>query len=186
MYSRSAVGNIERGAVHMNTRLLTAAVALLALAGCKPNSSSDDSAKSVKEIEQLMATWQKAFEAKDVNGVMAIYATGDAVTAYDVVPPLQYKGADAYRKDYADVFSQMDGPLHVEFRDNHIEAGGDLGLAYGLEHITGKMKSGTPLDLWVRYTSGFKKIDGQWRDIHDQVSVPIDMATGKAAMDLKP
>jgi ketosteroid isomerase-like protein len=170
----------------MNTRLLTAAVALLPLAGCKPHSHSGDNAGSVKEIQQVMATWQKAFEAKDLNGVMATYATGDAVTAFDVVPPLQYKGADAYRKDYADVFSQVDGPLHVEFRDNHIEAAGDLGLAYGLEHITGRMKSGAPLDLWVRYTSGFKKIDGQWRDIHDHVSVPADMNSGKALLDLKP
>ena len=31
---------------------------------------------------------------------MSVYAPGDAVVAYDVVPPLQYKGKDAYRKDY--------------------------------------------------------------------------------------
>ena len=170
----------------MDTRLVSTAVALLVLAGCKPQANSDDSAKSVKEIEQVMAAWQKAFEAKDLNGVMATYATGDAVTAFDVVPPLQYKGADAYRKDYGDFFSQFDGPLHVEFRDSRVEASGDLGLAYGLERITGKMKSGAPVDMWVRYTSGFKKIGGQWRDVHDHVSVPADMGSGKALLDLKP
>lgn len=170
----------------MNTRLLYTAAALLALAGCEPHANSDDSAKSVKEIRQVMAAWQKAFQAKDLNGVMATYATGNALTAFDFVPPLEYKGADAYRKDYAGVFSNFDGPLHVEFRDNHIEAGGDLGLAYGLEHITGKMKSGTPVNIWLRYTAGFKKIDGQWRDIHDHISVPADTNSGKALLDLKP
>lgn len=170
----------------MNTRLFTAAAAFVALAGCKPHANPDDSANSTKEIGQLLSNWRKAFEAKDVNGVMALYAPGNALTAYDVVPPLQYKGADAYRKDYADFFSQFDGPLHVELQDSHVEASGGLGLAYGLERITGKMKFGTPVDMWVRYTSGFKKIDGQWRDIHDHVSVPADMNSGKALLDLKP
>ena len=169
----------------MNIRLLSAA-ALLALAGCKQHGNSDDSGNSVKEIEQLIATWQKSFEAKDLNGVMATYATGNALTAFDFVPPLQYKGADAYRKDYADVFANFDGPLRVEFRDNHIEVGGDLGLAYGLEHITGKMKSGTPVNIWLRYTAGYKKIDDKWRDIHDHISVPADTNSGKALLDLKP
>jgi hypothetical protein len=38
----------------------------------------------------------------------------------------------------------------------------------------------------VRYDSDYKKIDGRWRDIHDHVSVPADLNTGKAALDLKP
>jgi ketosteroid isomerase-like protein len=117
---------------------------------------------------------------------MAVYAAGDALTAYDIVPPLQYRGADAYRKDYADFFAQFSGPLHVEMRDQHLEVSGDLALAYGLERISGKMTNGQPVDTWLRYTSAFKRIGGQWRDIHDHISVPADMNTGKAALDLKP
>jgi len=67
-----------------------------------------------------------------------------------------------------------------------MEVSGSLALAYGLERISGKLKSGQPADLWVRYTSAFKKIDGRWRDIHDHISVPVDMNTGKAALDLRP
>src|SRR5206468_12201535 len=130
--------------------------------------------------------WTKAFEAKDVDGVMAMYAPGAALTAYDIVPPLQYKGAEAYRKDYAAFFAQFDGPLHIEYRDNHLEVSGDLAVDYSLERITGKSKGGTPVDTWLRATSVFKRIDGKWLDIHDHISVPADMATGKAVMDLKP
>lgn len=171
----------------MDSRLLASALVLTALAGCKSSVGNGVPAThSSDEINQLLGNWQKAFEAKDVNGIMAIYAPGNALTAYDVVPPLQYKGADAYRKDYEDFFSQFDGPLHIQMRDAHVEVGGDIALAYGLERISGKLKSGTPVDMWVRYTSGFKKIDGKWRDIHDHVSVPADMNTGKAMLDLKP
>jgi ketosteroid isomerase-like protein len=162
-------------------------MALALLGGCKNSPASNHSeADSAGQITHLLAQWQKAFEAKDVNSVMAVYANGNAVTAYDIVPPLQYKGADAYRKDYADFFGQFDGPLHVETRDNHVETSGDVGLAYGLERITGKLKSGQPVDIWLRYTSGFKRSGGQWRDIHDHVSVPADMDTGKALLNLKP
>jgi ketosteroid isomerase-like protein len=170
-------------------RTMLTCVAILACAACQqkvPESVKPDVASEKQAINQLFANWQKAFEAKDVDGVMAMYAKGDALTAYDIVPPLQYKGADAYRKDYADFFGQFDGPLHFEFGDSHLEVSGDLALAYGLEHISGKLKSGKPADIWLRYTGGFKKIDGQWRDIHDHVSVPVDIDTGKAMLDLKP
>lgn len=171
----------------MRSRYLAAAVALAAVGGCKGSiEKRQTEANSADQVGQLLAQWQKAFEAKDVNGVMAVYALGNAVTAYDIVPPLQYKGADAYRKDYADFFGQFVGPLHVEIRDSHIETGGNIAFAYGLERISGKLKSGQPVDMWLRYTSGFKRIDGHWRDVHDHVSVPADMDTGRAMLDLKP
>ena len=171
----------------MKLTYVTAAMALALVAGCKGSIGNGQSdAKSADQIGQLLAQWQKAFEAKDVNGVMAVYAPGSALTAYDIVPPLQYKGADAYRKDYADFFGQFDGPLHVETRDNHIETSGNVAFAYGLERISGKLKSGQPVDMWLRYTSGFKRINGQWRDVHDHISVPADMETGKAMLNLKP
>lgn len=135
----------------------------------------------------MYAQWVKAFEAKDVNGVMAMYVPGAALTAYDMVPPLQYKGADAYRKDYAQFFAQFDGPIHVDASDAHIEAGRGVAFAYGIERLTGKMTNGTPVDMWIRWTDGWKRMDGgNWRIVHEHVSVPVDLATGKARMDLKP
>ena len=171
----------------MEAKLLILCASCAMLAGCnKQAAQQNDSAAAQQQINALLANWQKAFEAKDVNGVMAMYAQGYALTAFDVVPPLQYKGADAYRKDYGEFFAQFDGPLHLQFGESHMEISGDLAIAYGLERITGKLKGGQPADVWLRYTSVFKRTGGQWRDIHDHVSVPVDMDTGKARMDLKP
>ena len=39
---------------------------------------------------------------------------------------------------------------------------------------------------WLRWTLGFRKIDGRWRVAHEHVSVPFDMESGKAMLDLKP
>lgn len=166
----------------MGARLLTIGAAALLVSGCFKE--RDHSADSAKQIHAQLDRWAKAFEARDVNGVMAVYAPG--VTAYDVVPPLQYKGADAYRKDYAEFFAAFDGPLHVDVTDEHLEVTGNLAVDYGLERISGKMKDGTPVDFWLRYTSVFKVIGGKWLDIHDHVSVPVDMPSGKGRLDLKP
>lgn len=142
--------------------------------------------KSKSEIRALYDQWAKAFEARDIDGIMALYAPGNAIIAYDVVPPLQYKGWDAYRQDYLQFLDQYDGPVHVEYRDLRILSSGDVGFIHGLERFTGKMKNGQQSDLWLRVTSGVRKIHGKWLIVHDHVSVPVDFETGKAVLDLKP
>jgi ketosteroid isomerase-like protein len=134
----------------------------------------------------LYDNWAKAFEARDIDGIMAVYAPGDAVIGYDVVAPLEYKGKDAYRKDYLEFLSQYEGPIHVEYREMRILTSGDLGVIHALERMTGKLKNGQPFDLWLRATSAVQKINGKWLIVHDHISVPVDFETGKAVLDLKP
>jgi uncharacterized protein (TIGR02246 family) len=165
-------------------------VGVLTLSMCA-NSFAQKSRRSASprneaEIRALYDRWAKAFEAKDIDGIMSVYAPGDAVIAYDLVPPLQYKGKDAYRKDYVEFLNQYDGPIHVEYQDMRIISSGDVGFIHTLERFTGKLKNGQPSDLWLRATSGVRKVNGKWRIVHDHVSVPVDFETGKAALDLKP
>src|SRR5947209_17949035 len=113
---------------------------------------------------------------------MALYT--DDVVAYDIVPPLQYIGKAAYRADYQQFFSQYEGNLHVEVRDLHVGATGDLGYAAGLELISGTLKNGQKTSLWRRFTSPFRKSDGHYAEFQDHVSVPVDIESCKAMMDL--
>jgi len=159
-------------------------LSLVLLSGCFKERQKDRSAESEQQIRQLFDGWARAFEAKDLDGVMAMYAPN--ITAFDIVPPLQFRGADNYRKDYSQFFSQFSGPIHVEVPGMQVEVSGDTAFAYGLERIAGKTTNGAPVDMWLRYTEGLKRIDGQWRVVHEHISVPVDMATGKAAMNLKP
>ena len=168
-------------------KLLVLALMIGGVASAQKNGYAQAaSAKNNAEIKDLYDRWAKAFEAGDVNGIMSVYAPGDAVVAYDVVPPLQYRGKDAYRKDYQEFLNQYDGPVHVEYRDMRIFSSGDVAFIHALERFTGKLKSGQASDLWLRATSGLQKIGGKWLIVHDHVSVPVDFETGKAALDLKP
>ena len=38
-----------------------------------------------------------------------------------------------------------------------------------------------PADRWVRVTDGYRKVGGKWLIALEHVSVPVDMASGKAA-----
>lgn len=138
------------------------------------------------QIRQLLDRWTKAFEARDVGALMSLYAPGDEVAAYDVTPPLQYQGRDAYEKAYQQFLGQFDTPLQVELRDLKIVAGKDVAFAYGLEKFSGTFKDGQKMAGWVRVTQCYRKIDGHWLAVHDHISVPVDMQTGKGALDLEP
>lgn len=142
--------------------------------------------KDESEIRALLDRWAKAFEARDIDLIMSNYASGDAVVAYDIAPPLQYKGKEAYRKDYQEFLAQYDGPIHVEYRDMRVYSSGDVAFVHALERFTGKLKSGQPSDTWLRYTGGLRKINRTWLIVHDHVSVPTDFESGKALLELKP
>jgi uncharacterized protein (TIGR02246 family) len=139
-----------------------------------------------REIRALLDRWAKTFEAHDIDGIMSNYAPGDAVVAYDIAPPLQYKGKEAYRKDYLEFLAQYDGPIHVEYHDMRVFNSGDVGFVHALERFSGKLKNGQHSDMWLRYTGGLRKMNGKWLIVHDHVSVPTDFESGKAVLDLKP
>jgi uncharacterized protein (TIGR02246 family) len=139
---------------------------------------------AVKEIRGWLDRWTKAFTAKDVDAIMALYT--DDVVAYDVVPPLQYIGKAEYRTDFLQFLSQYGDNVKVEVRDLHVGANGDLGYAAGLELISGTLKNGQKSEVWVRFTSLLRKSSGRWLDFHDHVSVPADIESGKAMLELKP
>lgn len=159
----------------------TLACAALLLMPRASTAANDDA-----EIRQLLDRWAKAFRAKDLNGIMSIYEPGQGLVAYDIVPPLQYKGYDAYKKDYQEFLGQFQGGIEVEMRDLRIVAGDRVAFSHGLERLRGTLKNGQKLDAWIRFTEGYRKTNGRWFAIHDHVSVPADLESGKAALDLAP
>jgi ketosteroid isomerase-like protein len=138
------------------------------------------------EIRQLLNRWAKAFHAKDLNGIMSIYEPGDALVSYDIVPPLQYTGYGAYKKDCQEFLDQFQGFVDIEYSDLKIFAGDRVAFGRGLEHMTGTLKNGQKFDAWVRFTECYRKTNGRGLAIHDHISVPVDLDTGKAVLTLKP
>jgi ketosteroid isomerase-like protein len=144
----------------------------------------DSKAIEESRIRQLMDGWVKALRAKDVNGLMSYYAP--EILLFDLAPPLQYRGADVYRKNWEEWLTSFQGPVGYEIRDLSITAGDDVAFCHSLNRISGTRTNGDHTYVWVRATVGFRKIDGKWMVTHEHLSVPFDMETYKASLDLKP
>ena len=132
------------------------------------------------EIRELMAQWRSALCARDLDRMMLLYAP--EVLFFDVVPPYQHKGAEAYRRTWENCFPYLPESLDSEMRDLSVTVHGDGAFAHCLQRITDK-KTGNPATCnWVRVTVCYQRIAGQWKVVHEHVSIPYDPRTNKVVL----
>jgi uncharacterized protein (TIGR02246 family) len=136
------------------------------------------------DIRRRIDKLAEAIRAMDLEGVMSIYAPD--IVSFDIEPPLQHVGVQAKRKNWVGAFAIFQRPLGYEIRDLTITVGDDVAFAHSLNRISGTLKNGNTTDHWLRSTTCFRKIDGNWLVAHDQVSVPIDLEAGRALLNLEP
>src|ERR1051325_1649057 len=124
--------------------------------------------ESEKEIRKLNERWAAAVEAKDIDAILANYI--DDVIVFDVPPPLQINGKNAYRKNWEDFLKNFKGTVKCEFKNTQITSGEDIAFLTTLTHIGDKAipESGS----WVRVTVGYRKINGKWHATHEHISIP--------------
>jgi uncharacterized protein (TIGR02246 family) len=147
-------------------------------------STTTTSTRDDAQIRECMDALARALRAKDIDALMAHYAPG--VVTFDVRPPLQVQGVDGYRKNFEAWFASVRGPIDYEIRDLRITMSDDVAFCHSLIHVESTRTTGERADYWVRVTSGFQKLNGQWMVTHEHVSVPIKMETMRAALDLQP
>src|ERR1700735_1186689 len=170
----------------IDMRILTAlGIAILAsanaMAADKAEANSDKAA-----IQALEDTYNEGFNSKDVDKVMSVYAPGMELFVFDVVPPREYKGWDAYKKDFEGLFSSFPGPMKNTISEQTIHVVGSI--AYGHNIQTGEVvgKDGKPGNLILRTTDIYRKMDGKWLIVEEHNSVPIDLDTMKPDLVSKP
>ena len=138
--------------------------------------------KDDAQIRECLNKWTRALHAKDLGALTALYGT-DTV-AFDLMPPTQVD-ASHYRKNFERWLGSMTGLIEYEIHELRVVTSGDVAFSHNLGHVKGTRANGEKADYWVRVTVGFQKRNGQWLVIHDHVSMPIDMETGKAVRDLR-
>jgi ketosteroid isomerase-like protein len=136
------------------------------------------------EIRAIIEARVEAVRAKDVHAAMS-YHLPEAVL-FDVIEPLRYMGASAGKKRAEEWFSSFEGPLGFEIRELNVTAGDGVAFSYGLNHVKGTKMDGGELDMWWRATVCYQRIEGKWTITHEHSSVPFDVTSGEASLDLKP
>jgi uncharacterized protein (TIGR02246 family) len=137
-------------------------------------------------IRQLIDKMAEAIRATDLEGLRACF-TPDMVS-FDafVGPALQIVGAEAKLKNWEMGFTALQPPIGYEIRDLTITVGDEVAFGHSFNRFSGMLENEAMFGPWVRYTAGFRKIDGTWLIGHDQVSVPADIMSGRALLDLEP
>jgi ketosteroid isomerase-like protein len=114
---------------------------------------------------------QKRFAAKTLTQVMSVFAP--EVVSFDLGPPLQHGGGKTFMKHWQELFESYQSPIEYEVRDLGIIAGDDVAFSHSLNRIRGTMKNGQKTDRWLRWTACYRKTNGKWLIVHEQVSVRL-------------
>jgi ketosteroid isomerase-like protein len=136
------------------------------------------------QVRQQIDNFVTAFRDKNVDLMMSLYAP--EFVAFDIVPPLRSVGVDTYRGIWEKTFTFFRDPIIFETRDQTITADNDIAFSHQLLRLQATMTTGQKVDRWERLTFCFRKVNGKWLFVHEHVSVPADLMTGKAVLDLKP
>ncbi|GAB3745430.1 YybH family protein [Microlunatus parietis] len=136
------------------------------------------------EIEALLEERGRAAWDKDLDRLMAVFAP--EVVYFDIVPPLRYTGAAALRDRFADWFGRWQSPIGQQVQELEILATREVAAAHMLVRASGTLLNGREVDYFVRVSDSLRRGSAGWLITHEHVSVPVDLATGSAVIDLRP
>ena len=129
-------------------------------------------------IRGLIAAWSRALEAKDVEGLTAAYDPG--VVLFDAIPPCRVVGVAHLRELWSMCLPCFPDDFTSEHRDVTVAVSGDVAFAHGL-HRTKTADPDHPAgQTWLRFTSCYRRIEGQWRVVHEHISIPFNPMTNEA------
>ena len=131
------------------------------------SSSVDETA-----IRTLIEDWAAAVRRKDMDAILRDHAPD--VVMFDVPPPLESRGIEAYKGTWALFFAWSRAPVMFDIKRMEIFAGGEVAFAVALMRCSAKASDGEDTDLDFRLTVGLHKIAGRWTVVHEHHSIPAD------------
>ena len=137
-------------------------------------------------IEDLERRYVDAFNARNVDKLMECYSHDQNFFAFDVAPPRQIEGWDAYKKVFEGIFASYPGPVSLTMSEVHVTTDGRLAFGRNMQSGYLTTPEGKKFPFAIRVTDGYRKIDGKWYIVLEHVSVPVDLATAKGDLMSKP
>jgi ketosteroid isomerase-like protein len=116
------------------------------------------------QIRELIENWAKSVREGDMDGVLARHT--DDIVMFDVSPPQQIKGIDAYREIWEPFLSYAKGGFDLS--ELKITASDNVAFCHALLRVGDEKKP------QVRLTMGFRKVRGKWLTSHEHHSSPIE------------
>ena len=134
-----------------------------------PDGKTGSSVEAV--LRQRIEDLAQAIRDKNLDHLMTFYAAD--VTAFDLRPPLEVRGTDAYRYNFEQWFASFEGPIGFEHHALRIAAGEANAFCHYLALVTGSRPDGRTSGYWVRGTTCFERHEGEWLVTHEHISTPM-------------
>src|SRR5882757_6362133 len=91
-------------------------------------------------IRNVVESWTAAVRRKDFDGILRNHSSD--IVMFDVPPPLQSKGIDAYRKTWDLFFSWSSDPIPFDITEMSITAGKDVAFVVATMRCAGTGPNG--------------------------------------------
>ena len=130
----------------------------------------EKSAKDEADVREVIQSWLAAIKRKDFAGILQNHSPD--IVMFDVPPPFQSRGIDAYRATWDLFFACSSDPVVFDITEMNITAGADVAFAVATMRCTEPGDNGQRESLHFRLTMGLRKINGQWIIVHEHHSVP--------------
>jgi ketosteroid isomerase-like protein len=124
------------------------------------------------QIRALIEAWADAVRRHDLPAILAHHEQD--IVMFDVPPPLQSRGIEAYRKTWDLFFGYHQPSQAFDVEELAITAGRDVAFAV----VIMRCGSGTSIvpsekgGFLFRLTIGLRNVNGDWRIAHEHHSVP--------------
>jgi uncharacterized protein (TIGR02246 family) len=132
--------------------------------------TANDRTTDEARIRGIVENWARAVRTKNIDGILANHSSD--VLMFDVPPPLQSKGIEAYKKTWDLFFSWSHDPVVFDFTAMNITAGSDVAFVTALMRCTGTEANRERIELEFRLTIGLRKVGSQWLITHEHHSIP--------------
>ncbi len=123
-------------------------------------------------IRKVLDRWAAATRDGRHDDVLAHHQND--LVIFDVLSPLRYTSAARYRDSWESWQPDARGAVVFDLQDLAVEAGADVGYAFGLLACGGTLPDGATFSDTVRITFCLRKREGQWKVAHQHVSKPIE------------
>ena len=128
------------------------------------------------QIRDLLRQWASATQKAQRDDVLANHLPD--VLIYDVLAPMKYEGAAAYRKSWDEWQPDTQGEGQFELQDLSVTSGADVAFAHGFIRCGGALPDGKRFEDLVRATFCLRKVSGSWKVAHQHISKPIQLKGG--------
>lgn len=122
------------------------------------------------QIRRVVENWAGAVRRKDLAGVLRNHSPD--ILMFDVPPPFQSKGLDAYKTTWDVFFAWSHDPVVFDIIEMSITAGSEVAFVAAVMRCSGTETSGEDIELNFRLTIGLRKTGDQWIVLHEHHSIP--------------